>query len=55
MQGKTQNQESNFSDYQDFHGVMFPATKTGNLGAQVVTFKLVDAKMNEGVSENDFQ
>jgi len=55
MQGKSQNQESSFSDYQDFNGVKFPATKSGNLGAQVVTFKLIDAKINEGVSENDFQ
>jgi predicted Zn-dependent peptidase len=55
MQGQTQNQESNYSDYQDFNGVKFPGTKTGNLGPQVVTFKLVDAKINEGVSESDFQ
>jgi hypothetical protein len=55
MQGQTQNQESNYSDYQDFNGVKFPGTKTGNFGPQVVTFKLVDAKINEGVSESDFQ
>ena len=55
MQGQTQNQESSYSDYQEFNGVKFPVTKTGNLGPQVVTFKLVDAKINEGVSESDFQ
>lgn len=55
MQGQTQKQESIFSDYKEYNGVKFPAIKSGNLGAQVVTFKLVDAKINEGVSENDFQ
>ena len=55
MQGQTQNQESSYGDYQEFNGVKFPVTKTGNLGPQVVTFKLVDAKINEGVSESDFQ
>lgn len=55
MQGQTQNQESNFSNYQDYNGVKFPTTKTGNLGPQTVTFKLIDAKVNEGVSESDFE
>jgi predicted Zn-dependent peptidase len=55
MGGQTQNQESSFADYQDYNGVKFPATKTGNLGPQVVTFKLTDAKVNEGVSESDFE
>lgn len=55
MQGQTQNQESNFSNYTEFNGVKFPATKSGNLGPQVVEFKLIDAKVNEGVSESDFE
>jgi len=55
MQGQTQNQESNYSDYQDFNGVKFPGTKIGNLGPQVVTFKLIDAKINENVSDSDFE
>ena len=55
MQGQTQTQESNYSDYQEYNGVLFPATKSGNLGPQVVTFKLIDAKVNEGVSESDFE
>lgn len=55
MQGQTQNQESSYSDYQEYNGVKFPATKTGNLGPQTVSFKLIDAKVNEGVSESDFE
>jgi predicted Zn-dependent peptidase len=55
MQGQTQNQEANYSDYQDFNGVKFPTSKIANLGPQLVEFKLVDAKINEGVSESDFE
>jgi predicted Zn-dependent peptidase len=54
MQGQTQNQEATFSDYQEFNGIKFPGTKTGNLGPQKVEFKLISAKVNEGVSESDF-
>lgn len=55
MQGQTQNQEATFSNYQEFNGIKFPGTKTGSLGPQTVEFKLIDAKVNEGVSETDFQ
>ena len=55
MGGQTQNQEATFSDYKEFNGVKFPSAKTGNLGPQTVEFKLIDAKVNEGVSESDFQ
>ncbi|PHQ57178.1 MAG: peptidase M16 [Lutibacter sp.] len=54
MGGRTQNQEATYSDYKEFNGVKFPGTKTGNLGPQTVTFKLIDAKINEGVSDIDF-
>lgn len=55
MQGQTQNQEAIFGDYKEFNGVKFPGTKTGSLGPQTVEFKLIDAKVNEGVTESDFQ
>jgi predicted Zn-dependent peptidase len=55
MQGQTQNQEATFSDYKEFNGIKFPGTKTGSLGPQTVEFKLISAKVNEGVSESDFQ
>ncbi|WP_372767250.1 M16 family metallopeptidase [Lutibacter sp.] len=54
MQGQTQNEEATFSNYQEFNGIKFPGTKTGNLGPQTVEFKLISAKVNEGVSEADF-
>jgi len=55
MQGQTQNQEATFSNYQEFKGIKFPGTKTGSLGPQTVEFKLISAKVNEGVSDADFQ
>ena len=54
MGGQTQSQDATFSDYKAFNGVKFPGTKTGNLGPQTVEFKLIDAKINEGVTEADF-
>ena len=55
MNGQTQNQESTYSNYQEFNGVKFPGTKTGSLGPQKVEFKLIDAKVNESVSDSDFE
>jgi zinc protease len=54
MQGQTQNQEASFSNYQEFNGIKFPGTKTGSMGPQTVEFKLIGAKVNEGVTEADF-
>lgn len=55
MGGNTQSTESTFSDYKEFDGVKFPGIKMGSLGPQKVEFKLIDAKVNEGVSESDFK
>ena len=55
MGGQSQSQEATFSDYKDFNGVKFPAVKSGSLGPQKVEFKLIDAKVNEGVTDADFQ
>ena len=55
MGGRTQSQEASFSDYKEFNGIKFPSTKTGKLGPQTVTFTLIDAKINEGVTDKDFE
>ncbi len=55
MRGQTQNQETTFADYKDYNGIKFPTVRSGNMGPQVVSFKLLDAKINEGVSEDDFK
>jgi len=55
MNGQSQNSESTFSDYKEFNGVKFPGKKLGSLGPQKVEFTLIDAKVNEGVSDVDFK
>ncbi|MDE0535694.1 M16 family metallopeptidase [Tenacibaculum sp. L6] len=55
MGGQTQNQEALYSDYKDFGGVKFATKKTGSLGPQKVQFILKEAKINEGVTDADFQ
>ena len=55
MGGQEQKTEATYSDYKEFNGVKFAGTKTGSLGPQKVTFKLTDAKVNEGVTEEDFK
>ncbi len=55
MGGRTQNQESTFSDYKEFNGILFPGKKTGSFGPQKISFTLKEAKVNEGVSDEDFK
>lgn len=55
MGGRTQNQAANFSDYKAFNGVKFAGLKTAKVGPKTVTFKLINAKVDEGVSDADFQ
>jgi len=55
MGGKTQNQESTFSDYKEFEGVMFASKKMAPLGPQKVESILKEVLINKGVSEKDFK
>ena len=55
MGANTQTQDAYFSDYKDFDGIKFPSKKTGNMGPQKIEFNLIDAKVNQGVSEEDFK
>ena len=55
MQGRSQAQEATYSDYKDFDGVKFPTVKKGKIGPQTVDFKLIEAKVNQGISDADFQ
>ena len=54
MQGQTQKQESEFSDYQEIEGIKFPQAKTGSLGPQTATFKLIEATINK-LTDADFE
>lgn len=55
MNGQTQNQESTLSDYQEFDGIKFPAMRTSNLGPQTIEAKLLEAVINFGATEADFE
>ena len=55
FQGQTQNQEAEFSNYKAVEGIKFPHTKRGALGPQVVESTLVEAILNTGVTDADFE
>ena len=48
-------QAVNFSDYKAVDGVLFPHTMSMKMGPQTLDFKLISAKLNEGVSADDFK
>lgn len=55
MGQQTQNQETTFSDYKAFEGILFPTKKIGSLGPQKVPYTLKEVKINEGVTDKDFE
>ncbi len=54
MNGQTQNQESTLMDYQEFDGIKFPAMRTSDLGPQTIKAKLLEAVINFGPTDADF-
>ena len=54
MQGRTQSQETFLKDYQTYEGLKFPNVRAGSQMGQVIEFKLIEVKINEGVSDEDF-
>lgn len=54
MQGQTQSQETFLKDYKAFEGLKFPTIREGSQMGQVITFNILEAKINEGVTEADF-
>ena len=54
MQGQTQSQEAILKDYKDYNGLKFPETRDASMMGQSVVFKLKEVKINEGVSDADF-
>ncbi|WP_111683384.1 M16 family metallopeptidase [Winogradskyella tangerina] len=54
MQGQTQSQETFLKDYQEFGGLKFPGVRSGTQMGQVIEFKLKEVKIDEGVSDADF-
>ena len=54
MGGQPQVQESEFGDYLDFNGILFPSQKSQSLGPQSIEMKLVDVVLNPTFSDEDF-
>lgn len=55
MNGQTQKQEADLSDYQEIEGIKFPGKKSASLGPQKMESKLISATINKGVSDVDFE
>jgi predicted Zn-dependent peptidase len=55
MNGQTQAQESELSDYQEIEGIKFPGTKSASLGPQKMESKLISATVNKGITDADFE
>lgn len=44
-----------FSDYKEVNGIKFPHLVIQSMGPMKMNFKLKEVKINEGVSNTDFQ
>ena len=54
MGGQTQSQDAVLKDYKEYSGLKFPETRAATMMGQSVEFKLKEVKINEGVSDQDF-
>ena len=52
--GQTVQQTLSYSDYKDLNGIMFPFTLSQSFGPQSLDFKVTEIKVNEGISDQDF-
>jgi len=53
--GKEMSQAVSFSDYKAVNGILIPNNRNMNFGPQTIKFKLISAKLNEGVTKEDFK
>lgn len=53
--GKEMSQAVSFSDYKAVNGILIPNNRNMNFGPQTIKFKLISAKLNEGVTKDDFK
>jgi len=54
MQGQSMTSVVDFGNYSPVSGVLFPYSQTMKSGPQVLNFNITNVKVNEGVSEADF-
>tara|TARA_R110002051_G_scaffold281538_2_gene343169 strand:- start:4597 stop:6666 length:2070 start_codon:yes stop_codon:yes gene_type:complete len=55
MNGQKMSSSFNFSNYKEVSGILFPFTLTQSMGPQKVDFNVNSIKVNEGVSDTDFE
>ena len=48
-------QSFEMGDYKEVNGVKFPFSLSQTMGPQKIDFTVTDVKVNEGVSDADFQ
>ncbi|WP_127845808.1 M16 family metallopeptidase [Psychroflexus aestuariivivens] len=53
--GQTATTTMKYSDYQEKNGVKFPMTLSQDMGPQTLDIKIEELKVNEGVSNSDFE
>ncbi len=53
--GKEVSQTISYEDYKEFDGVLFPSVIKISFGPQIIDFKIKEVKINEGVSDSDFE
>jgi zinc protease len=55
LQGKQVQQTFLFDDYKEVSGILFPFKLTQRMGSQNIDFIFSDIKVNDGVSDSDFE
>lgn len=53
--GQTMTMPTVFTDYQEVEGVLFPFSISQSMGPQSFVFEVSEIKINQGVSDQDFQ
>ena len=55
MGGQTMTSTISYSDYQEISGIQFPFTISQTMGPQKLDFAVKEMKVNEGISDSDFE
>lgn len=55
INGQTNTQEVFYTDYREIQGISFPGKRTGSIGPELVESQLLEVRINEGVSDSDFE
>ena len=54
VQGQAVESSIFYKDYQEVSGIQFPFTLSQSQGPQAIDFKMTEIKVNEGISDADF-